>query len=303
MTLDWTAREIADAVAGRLVGDPATIVTSVSTDTRSITPGGCFVAIAGERFDGHNFLDDAFAAGASLAVVSAPHAAVGRGASIVVSDTGLALRNLGAYRRAQLTMPVVAVTGSSGKTSTKDLLAAALPGSHASMRSFNNEIGVPLTVLDTPADAAHLVLEVGSRGTGHIAWLMPSVRPDVAVVTNLGVVHLETFGTVQALADAKFELVEGLDVGGTAVVPVDDPRLHRPHLGHTLTFGEHPDADVAISDLRLDDVGRPRFVVTTSGGEEEVAVPMSGEATTSAVVMASVSILVLNYFLTAMMFT
>jgi len=139
---------------------------------------------------------------------------------IVVDDTVAALRDLAAKRRAELTIPVVAITGSTGKTSTKDLLAAALPDAWASPRSFNNEIGVPLTVLQTPADCAHLIVEVGSRGVGHIDWLMPAVQPDVAVITNLGVVHLETFGTEERLADANHPKP-------TVVDPADALTRHR----------------------------------------------------------------------------
>lgn len=275
--LPWTARDVADAVRGIVIGDPLTPVAAVSTDTRTIQPGVCFVAIAGERFDGHDFVATAFASGAELAVVSDPAAASGLGAHVIVPDTGAALRDLAVYRRKQLTMPVAAVTGSSGKTSTKDLMAAALPGSHASPRSYNNEIGVPTTILASPADAAFLVLEVGSRGTGHIAWLMPAIRPDVAVITNLGVVHLETFGTLEALADAKWELVQGLDHTGTAVVPADDSRLHRSHSGATLTFGADSNADIAVDDLEVDELGRPRFLLRTPEGTQRIELPVAGE--------------------------
>jgi len=273
----WTAREVADAVRGRLVGDPTTAISTVSTDTRTIAPTACFVAIEGERFNGHDFVAAAFDSGAALAVVSDASIAAGLGTHVVVANTGAALRDLASHRRSQLTMPVVAVTGSSGKTSTKDLLAASLPGAVASERSFNNEVGVPLTVLAAPSDAEHLVLEVGSRGTGHIAWLMPAIRPDVAVITNLGVVHLETFGTIEALADAKWELVEGLGPLGTAVVPVDDSRLHRSHRGATLTFGAAPHADVSIAGLELDSTGRPSFTIHTPAGQAAVQLRVSGE--------------------------
>jgi UDP-N-acetylmuramoyl-tripeptide--D-alanyl-D-alanine ligase len=173
-------------------------------------------------------------------------------------------------------MPVVAITGSTGKTSTKDLLAAAIPGAWASRRSFNNEIGVPLTVLNTPADASCLVAEVGSRGRGHIEFLMPAVQPDVAVVTNLGVVHLETFGTTDQLADSKFELVEALQDGGVAVLPVAETRLHRPHRGSTVTFGHEARADIQVSNITMSDQGLPRFLLRADEQILEIELGVAG---------------------------
>lgn len=274
--LDWTAHDVATAVGGRLLGDPAIPIAAVSTDSRSLAPGTCFVAIRGEHFDGHDFVGAAFSGGAVLAVVAHEEAALGLGPYVVVADTGSALRDLAVHRRRQLTMPVTAVTGSTGKTSTKDLLAAALPNAYASLRSFNNEVGVPLTVLGAPRTAEHLVLEVGSRGTGHIAWLMPAVRPDVAIITNLGVVHLETLGSVEALTAAKWELVEGLGPGGVAVVPVDDNRLHGSHAGSTLTFGTEPAADITVGDLEIDESGRPSFTLRTPAGSAAVRLALAG---------------------------
>lgn len=173
-------------------------------------------------------------------------------------------------------MPVISITGSTGKTSTKDLLAAAIPGAWASKRSYNNEIGVPLTVLTTPDDATALVIEVGSRGIGHIKWLMPAILPSVAVITNLGVVHFETFGSRDAVADGKWELVEGLVEGATAVLPDDEPRLQRDHPGPTVTFGQSSKALVRISNLTTDDEGRPSFDLRSCGRVLPVTLTMAG---------------------------
>jgi UDP-N-acetylmuramoyl-tripeptide--D-alanyl-D-alanine ligase len=274
-TLDWTLAAIAAATSGVLDGDPAMHIHAVSADSRTVGAGSLFVAIRGEHHDGHDFTAAAIEGGAVACMVE-------RGAQpnllprIEVDDTTQALIDLAAHRRAELTMPVAAITGSSGKTSTKDLLAAALPASWSSPRSYNNEIGVPLTVLGAPGDADWLVLEVGSRGAGHITRLAPAVLPDVAVITNLGLVHLETFGTRDALADGKFELIESLGSGGVAVLPDNEPRLARPHPGPTVTFGTTPDADVGITDLTLDDEGRPRFVLNTGGSTAPVALAMTG---------------------------
>jgi UDP-N-acetylmuramoyl-tripeptide--D-alanyl-D-alanine ligase len=285
--LGWTLREVALATGGELVGDDA-IVDGVGIDSRAVAGGELFVAVPGERFDGHDYVRAAARAGAAGVLV-----AQGRGDDIVprveVVDTVTALRDLAVKRRNEISVPVIAITGSTGKTSTKDLAAAALDGGWASPRSFNNEVGVPLTLLATPADARYLIVEVGSRGKGHITWLAPAVRPDVAIITNLGVVHLETFGTREVLADAKWELVESLAESGIAVVPVDDPRLHRPHPGHTRTFGMSAAADVAIARLELDDWGRPRFDLVTEAGTRSVALPLPGrhQATNAAAATAA----------------
>jgi len=256
-------------------GDPAMRVGAVSTDSRSVESGALFVAIRGEHHDGHDFAASAMRRGAVACLVES-----GQGLDIVprveVADTGDALIVLAAHRRGELDARVAAVTGSTGKTTTKNLLAAALPGSWSSPRSFNNEIGVPLTILSAPSDTPALVVEVGSRGLGHIRRLAPAVLPHVAVVTNLGVVHLETFGTKDALADGKFELVEALTEGGLAVLPADEPRLARPHPGPTVTFGASPHADVSVSDITIDERGRPRFNLHGDGRSLPVELAMAG---------------------------
>jgi UDP-N-acetylmuramoyl-tripeptide--D-alanyl-D-alanine ligase len=273
--LAWTIDDIASDIGGTVVGDGTTVVNCVSTDSRAPMAEGLFVPVVGERFDGHDFIGDAVEAGA-LAVV----AEVGRTQvmpRIEISDVAEALVNIAAKRRAELSMPVVAITGSTGKTSTKDLIAAGIPGSWASPRSYNNEVGVPLTVLATPSDASALILEVGSRGQGNIRWLGRCIQPDVAVVTNLGVVHLETFGSESGLANAKYEIVELLDERGTAVLPNDEPRLHRNPDIPTIYFGTHGDADVLASIVSVDPYGLPEIEVTVGSRTKRVALSMAGD--------------------------
>jgi UDP-N-acetylmuramoyl-tripeptide--D-alanyl-D-alanine ligase len=269
-----TLSQLADELGLDAHDDTGAVISGVSTDSRAVKPGELFVAIKGETFDGNRFVDKALAEGAAAVVTSDP--AMRGVPRIVAADTLTVLRDIAALHRTELDMPVIAITGSSGKTSTKDMLRAALPGAWASPRSFNNEVGVPLTVLATPLDAAAMVAEVGSRGRGHIEFLMPAVRPDVAVITNLGLVHLETFGTTDNLADSKFELVEALTANGTAVLPVDEPRLARPHRGTTVTFGMSSDADVAVGNVVVDDLGYPSFELRAGTDRAELKLGMAG---------------------------
>lgn len=270
----WRLGDLAATLGGVLHGDPDSVVLGVSTDSRQVGAGDLFVAIAGENHDGHDYVAQAVASGATAVLVARDTAdAADR---ILVDDTLTGLRDLATLRRSELAMPVVAVTGSTGKTSTKDLLAAALPGSWAAPRSFNNEVGVPHTILRTPDTASYLIAEVGSRGRGHIAFLMPAVRPDVAVITNLGLVHLETFGTADDLAAAKWELVEGLGGRGTAVLPHNEPRLRRSHPGRTLTFGTDPAADIVVGDIAVDSGGLPTFRLRYGDAEHQVRLRVAG---------------------------
>lgn len=270
--LGWMLSDVADAIGGSLIGEDRR-VRFVTTDSREASEGALFVAIEGERFDGHDFAAGTMEAGSVGVIVRVGFK--NAEPRIEVEDTLDALLDLGAMRRAELTMPVVAITGSTGKTSTKDLLAAGIEGSWASPRSYNNEIGVPLTVLGTPSDATVLILEVGSRGPGHIRSLAEAVKPDVSVITNLGVVHLETFGTEEGLADAKFELIEMLGPDGAAVLPADEGRLLRGGIPSLVSFGESA-GDVTVSSIALADDGKVSFTLTTSGVSHPVALAVAG---------------------------
>ncbi|KAA3641127.1 MAG: UDP-N-acetylmuramoyl-tripeptide--D-alanyl-D-alanine ligase [Armatimonadetes bacterium] len=270
----WTLDAIAQTVGGTVVGDEAPLITGVTTDSRSVDAGDLFVPVVGERFDGHDFIASALAAGAS-ATVSEPNTTDAT-PRVEVASVADALVDLAAKRRRELSIPVVAITGSTGKTSTKDLLASGITGSWASPRSYNNEVGVPLTVLGTPSDATALVVEVGSRGIGHIRWLARCLAPDVSVVTNLGVVHLETFGTEDDLANAKYELIELLTDDGVAVVPMDEQRLQRDDTVTTITFGPEPGADVTVAVVDMDATGRPTLAIDAAGTQIATTLSMAG---------------------------
>lgn len=266
----------------------ATLVSGVCVDSRAVNPGDLFVAIVGERSDGHDFVATALKAGAVAALVQHPVQSVDGVAlpCLVVDDPVLALGRLAAwYRREILTCSVVAVTGSSGKTSTKDLLACVLSaaGPTVSARgSFNTEVGLPLTILSADEDAAFLVLEMGMRGAGHIAYLAEIARPDVGVVLNVGSAHLGMLGSREAIASAKSELVAALDPAAVAVLNADDPAVLAMGAltgARVVLFGESVAADVRATDVRVDELARPSFTLTetSSGAASPVSLVLSGE--------------------------
>lgn len=270
------ATEVAEAAGGTLSG-PDVTVDGACIDSRLVRGGELFVALRAER-DGHDFLEAALDAGAGACLVERP---AERGTSVVVEDTFAALTRLATRMRDRLPDHVVGITGSVGKTSTKDLLAAALGRRHrvsASAKSFNNELGVPLTVLDTPDDAEVVVIEMGARGRGHVASLCAVARPLVGVVTAVGLSHSEFFGTVDDVAEAKGELIEALPAHGTAVLNADDRRVAAMALrtgARVLTFGIAA-GDVRAIDVVLDDDLRPTFRLRTPWGDSGVALQVRG---------------------------
>ena len=271
------ASEAAQAVGGRLVG-PDVELFGASIDSRTVASGELFVPVVAER-DGHDFIDDAQAAGAAAYLTSeAPRGAT----AVVVGDTAAALAELGRFARSRFAGPVVGVTGSVGKTSVKDMAAAAIGAdrpTHASPMSFNNELGVPLTLANCPEDAEAVVVEMGARGKGHIAWLCSLARPSVGVVTAVGAAHTELFGTVEAVAEAKGELVESLDPSGVAVLNADQPlvtAMADRTEADVLTFGGMS-GDVRATGVSLDDSLRPRFRLETPHGQADVALAVCGE--------------------------
>jgi UDP-N-acetylmuramoyl-tripeptide--D-alanyl-D-alanine ligase len=271
---------VAELVAGRLVGDDAS-VAGASTDSRAIRPGTLFVAVRGDRVDGHDYVDDAFRRGAAGALVAREEARTGP--TVIVSDTRAALLELAREERDALAGTVVGITGSTGKTSVKDMAGAVLGTRfqvHASPRSFNTEVGVPLTLLNAPEGTEVIVCEMGSRGRGHIAALCAVARPQIGVVTNVGLAHMEMFGSPEAVAEAKAELVEALPRGGTAVLNADDPVVRAFDArtdARVLRFGTSPDADIRGEDLALDPGGRPSFTLRTPAGSERVELAVPGE--------------------------
>ena len=257
----WTLSEIVNATRGACLGAHATPVLGFSIDSRSLAPGDAFVAIRGPNRDGHAFVAAALDLGAACAIVDKTFPPGDEQKLVRVGDTLDALNDLGraARTRARRTM-VIAVTGSAGKTGTKEALRLALEPSgsvHASAKSFNNHWGVPLSLANMPREVRFGVFEIGMNHAGEIDVLTKLVRPHIAIVTTVAPVHLGFFRSVEAIADAKAEIFHGLEPGGTAIINRDIPyyqRLKDHALGHGATivgFGEAPDAEAHLRDIVL----------------------------------------------------
>lgn len=257
----WLAGEAARATGGRAHG--AWTATGVSIDSRGVAPGDLFVALRGPHQDGHDYVSQALAAGAAAVMVARRPAALPADAPVLlVEDTTAALAALGRRARARATqVGLAAVTGSVGKTTTKEGLRLALERqgkTHGSLGNLNNHWGAPLSLARLPADARFAVLEIGMNHAGEIGPLSRLAQPQVAIVTNVEPVHLEFFASVQDIADAKAEIFEGLESGGTAVLNRDNAYFERlaaaaraRGAGRILAFGEHAQADVRLLSLAL----------------------------------------------------
>lgn len=277
-----TLREIAEVAGGVAHGAAAVVVTGPPfLDTRTPEPGGLFVAIAGERVDGHDFAGAAAEGGAVAALGSRPTGLP----TVVVDDVPRALGRLARHVldrfRAEGDLTVLALTGSQGKTGTKDYLAQVLAtaGSTVATRgNFNNELGVPLTVLRADADTRYLVVEMGARGIGHVGYLCSIAPPDVAAVLNVGSAHIGEFGSREAIAQAKGEMVEALPAHGTAVLNADDDlvsAMRTRTVASVLTWGRD-DADVTVGGIEADDLGRLAFDLRHDGRTEPVRLRQPG---------------------------
>jgi UDP-N-acetylmuramoyl-tripeptide--D-alanyl-D-alanine ligase len=225
----WLAEDAAEATGGKLLGSDSWIASGISIDTRSLAPGDLFVALQDQR-DGHDFLGAAFAAGAVAALVSNAQKAAGHGPCLLVDDVLKGLRCLGAGARDRSAALRVAITGSVGKTSTKEAVAACLSASartHASVKSFNNHWGVPLTLARMAKDARFGVFEMGMNHRHEIAPLTELVAPHIAMVTWIAPAHIENLGTLEAIADEKGDIFAGLPADGAALVPNEAPHADR----------------------------------------------------------------------------
>ncbi|MXO66460.1 UDP-N-acetylmuramoyl-tripeptide--D-alanyl-D-alanine ligase [Altericroceibacterium endophyticum] len=249
----WTAQEIADTTGGTASGSFQ--VSGVEIDSRDVLAGDLFVALIGESMDGHRFIDKAFANGAAAAIVDRPIA----WPHVLVKDTGAALEDLARAARARVDARIIGVTGSVGKTGVKEAIFAALQRSsrgkaHRSIRSYNNHVGVPLSISRMPPRSAYGIFEMGMNHAGEIRNLTAQVKPDIAVITTIAPAHIENLGSEAAIADAKTEIFEGLNPGGVAIIPADNPHYERlcaaaeKHGARIVSFGADPSADMRLLD-------------------------------------------------------
>jgi UDP-N-acetylmuramoyl-tripeptide--D-alanyl-D-alanine ligase len=285
-----TLRHLAAATSGTLLdAEPTVLATSLVIDSREAGPGAIFAALPGERTDGTRFVLSAVGQGVVVVLVPQNHAnrsdwAANRVPRIEVPDVQIALGRVARAVRLRSKARIVGVTGSSGKTTTKDMLLAVLAPHRrtvANERSFNNEIGLPLTLARIELDTEVVVVEMGTAGAGQIAELCDIASPDIGVVTIVGMSHFDQFGSSQdAIATEKSALPQALPPSGLAVLNADDHRViaMRDQVRcPVLSYGRHHEADVRADDVQLDDDGRPRFVLLTPTGSAKVQLPATGE--------------------------
>ena len=273
--------EIASCVDGQLVGSEK-IIESITTDTRAINAGELFIALRGDNFDGHNFLAKAIEKGCAGVLVD--HQCDLDIAQIIVKDTKVALGQIGAYIKAQVAPKTVAITGSSGKTTVKEMVAAILSqlGSIlATKGNFNNDIGVPLTLLRLERHHQYAVIELGANHQGEIAYTSGLVKPDVALINNIAAAHLEGFGSLQGVAQAKGEIFSGLIAQGTAIFNRQslfaDEWQWRLSDKKVCTVSVDEVADCYSSNIKLDESGCAAFLLTTPVGQQTIQLTLPGE--------------------------
>lgn len=282
-----TLAEVAAATGGLVSGDAATEVSSFHTDSRQLAAGGLFVALKGAEQDGHRYLEAAFANGAAAALVERPS---GLGPEVIVPATWGAFYALAAGALERVRPLTIGITGSNGKTSTKEMTAAVLGKRlrvHATAGNLNTETGVPMTILGMPDGAEALVLEMGMQGPGEIARLAALARPTVGVITSIGTVHLEHFQNREGIARAKAELIEALPEEGVAILPGDSgylPLLRRLTRARVVTFGHSEAADYRVEGYRATESGS-RFEVR--GARVELSVPGRHMAANAAAALAA----------------
>ena len=284
---DLTLGQVCDIVGGKLIGDASIRVSGISIDSRSVHRGDLFAAIVGERADGHDFVSQAISAGASAALTSKD--ASGSYVLVPASPDELdpvihAIAKLSAHVRSLMRgVEVIGITGSSGKTSTKDMIGQVLShagNTHAPAGSLNNELGLPLTLLSAPIDVKYLVAEMGMRGFGHITHLCNLAQPTLGVITNVGHAHIGEVGSIEGIAKAKSELVSAIPSSGVVVLNADDLRvmaMQNLTEATVFTYGLAKTADVRAENLQLSAYGSYTFDLVYRGDRISASIPMLGE--------------------------
>lgn len=280
--LTYKIQEIANVTNGRILqGDPHTSIKSVCTDSRKASGGELFIALQGQQ-DGHDFIPQALEQGVSALLISKEIVDLPIEVPVIlVADTLVALQQLASHNRSRLNIPVVAVTGSNGKTSTKDMIAAVLSTGYKTLKTqanFNNELGLPLTLLNLEESHQAAVVEMGMRGLGEIDFLARLAKPTAAVITNIGEAHLELLGSVQNIAQAKTEVLEHINPEGFAVLNVDSPYIRELAgrcRGRVVLYSLTGDADLRASNIRPEGNG-VRYDLSYPGGSTEIYLPVPG---------------------------
>jgi UDP-N-acetylmuramoyl-tripeptide--D-alanyl-D-alanine ligase len=272
------ASEIAKIVGGKLIGDDIAVTGAPVFDSSAATPGSIFLALKGEKADGHSFINSAFANGAVLAFVTV----ASEQRCIVVPDVMSALSKLAAHVRSSLKdLTVIAITGSQGKTTTKDLLQHILDSvgkTVAPVGNFNNELGTPITLLQCDESTKFCILEMGARHIGDIEALCQMAKPNIGMVLRVGTAHIGEFGSAEAVAVAKSEMISSLDQSAIAILGQYDDftkQMQTLHKGKVLTFGESTSADVRATDIEIRE-GRPHFDLVTPAGRAAVGLRIVG---------------------------
>lgn len=253
----FTASIIAEVCGGELFGFGDAVATKVTTDSRQVDKGDLFIAICGENFDGNNFAAMAFEKGAEICLLSKRAEVPDGRAAVLVEDTGKALMQLAAYHREKMGTKIIAITGSVGKTTTKEMCACAIGSKfvvHKTGGNFNNEIGMPLTLLKLKPEHEAAVIEMGMSNFGEIERLSKACRPDVALITNIGMSHIENLGSRENILKAKLEILSGLKSGGTLIINGDDHLLKTVNFENVITYGFSEGCDIKGEVLSDDTV-------------------------------------------------
>ncbi|HEX2925186.1 MAG TPA: UDP-N-acetylmuramoyl-tripeptide--D-alanyl-D-alanine ligase [Ruminiclostridium sp.] len=281
--ISFDCAELVRAVEGKLLwGEPGRTFTGVTTDSRKVEKGNLFIPLIGEKFDGHDYISQCFDAGAAVCITSKQIPQISGGTAVLVEDTGKALRDLAAWHRKKFDIPVVGITGSVGKTSTKDMISCVLSQKYEVLKTqgnFNNEIGLPLTVLNIDSKHEAAVIEMGMSGFGEISRLTAIARPNIAVITNIGVSHIEKLGSQQGILKAKLEILEGLHKEGLVILNGDDPLLKSlegqlPF--RTVFYGMDSAFDYTAQNYQSMGEMGTSFEISVEGNRYSIEIPVPG---------------------------
>ncbi|MDP1602178.1 MAG: UDP-N-acetylmuramoyl-tripeptide--D-alanyl-D-alanine ligase [Legionella sp.] len=280
MNLQIIAQQLECQIRGQVTDSD--FITSICIDSRKVQSGALFVALRGEHFDGHDFIATAVSQGAIAVICERPDSQIGAIPQLIVSDTLKALTNLAVFHRQNITCPVIALTGSNGKTTVKEMIASILPKpSFATFGNLNNHIGVPLSVLQLKTDHRYAVFELGANHLHEIAHTVAIVQPKIALINNIAPAHIEGFGSLEGVARAKGEIYEGLTANGTAIINEDDDFAHfwddLVKNKQVIRFSLTKPADVHARDIHFNDRGCASFHLVLPTGTVEIQLQVPGE--------------------------